>query len=111
MGPDATGPDFPAKIVELLARPELTDLPDNPVGRIVHSLREVYRDYAEVSLPEIIDLTEARKTIADDALYVGLHELHRVDEHRILRYDLTLPMLLTVRYEGRPLRLWTMGKA
>lgn len=110
MGPDAIGPDFPAKIVELLARPELTDLPDNPVGRIVQSLREVYRDHAEVTLPEIIDLTGARKTIADDALYVGMHELHRVDENRILRYDLTLPLLLTVRYEGRPLRLWTMGK-
>ncbi len=39
-----------------------------------------------------------------------MHELHRVDENRILRYDLTLPLLLTVRYEGRPLRLWTMGK-
>ena len=27
-------------------------------------------------------------------------ELHRVDDRRILRYDLTLPLLLTVRYEG-----------
>ena len=30
---------------------------------------------------------------------------------RILRYDLTLPLLLTVRYEGRPLRIWATGKA
>ena len=29
----------------------------------------------------------------------------------ILRYDLTLPLLLNVRYEGRPLRLWAAGKA
>jgi len=109
--PDAIGPDFPARIVELLARPELTDLPDNPVGKVVESLREIYGGYQNLTLPEIIDLTEARKTVADDAVYVGLHELHYVDEHRILRYDLTLPLLLTVRYEGRPLRLWTVGKA
>ena len=38
-------------------------------------------------------------------------ELHRVDDRRILRYDLTLPLLLTVRYEGQPLRIWTAGKA
>ncbi len=31
--------------------------------------------------------------------------------NRILRYDLTLPLLLTVRYEGQPLRIWTAGKA
>ena len=30
---------------------------------------------------------------------------------RILRYDLTLPLLLTVRYEGQPLRAWSAGKA
>jgi phenylalanyl-tRNA synthetase alpha chain len=33
-----------------------------------------------------------------------------VDERRILRYDLTLPLLLTARYEGQPLRLWSAGK-
>jgi len=38
-------------------------------------------------------------------------ELHRIDEGRILRYDLTLPILLTVRYAGQPLRLWASGKA
>lgn len=108
---DAIGRDFPARIVELLARPELTDLPENPVGKIVESLREIYGSHERLTLPEIVDLTEARQTIADDAMYVGVHELHHVDEHRILRYDLTLPLLLTVRYEGRPLRLWAVGKA
>ena len=38
-------------------------------------------------------------------------ELHRVDDRRILRYDLTLPLLLTVRYDGQPLRIWAAGKA
>jgi RNA polymerase sigma-70 factor (ECF subfamily) len=111
MAANAIRPDLPARIVELLARPQLTELPENPVGKIVESLRGVYGGYDDVSLPEIVNLTEARKTIADDAIYLGLHELHRVDEHRILRYDLTLPLLLTVRFDGRPLRIWTTGKA
>ena len=40
------------------------------------------------------------------ALYVDPVELHHIDACRILRYDLTLPLLLTVRYEGQPLRIW-----
>ena len=110
MKPDAIRQDFPAKIVELLATPELTALPENPVGQVVQSLRQIYGSYDEVELPEIIDLSAAH-AIADQAIYVGVHELHRVDAKRILRYDLTLPLLMTVRYEGRPLRIWTVGKA
>jgi RNA polymerase sigma-70 factor (ECF subfamily) len=108
--PENIRPDFPSKVVELLARPQLTDLPENPVGRILELLRTVYGDFDEQSLPEIVDLAEARKTIGDDALYLDPLELHRVDESRILRYDLTLPLLLTARYEGQPLRIWTAGK-
>jgi hypothetical protein len=103
--------DLPARIVELLARPRLNDLPENPVGRVVDDLRSVFPDLTEIALPEVIDLAEARKTVADDAMYVDPLELHRVDERRILRYDLTLPLLLSVRSEGKPLRLWAAGKA
>jgi hypothetical protein len=102
--------DFPAKIVELLARPELGDLPENPVGQVVERLRGVYADFTDQPLPEIVDFAEARKTIGDVALYIDPGELHRVDDGRILRYDLTLPLLLGVRYEGKPLRVWTSGK-
>jgi RNA polymerase sigma-70 factor, ECF subfamily len=109
--PDAIRPDFPAKVVELLARPKLTDLPENPVGNILELLRTVYADFHDVDLPEIIDFVEARKTIGDDALYVDAGELHRLDDRRILRYDLTLPLLLSVRYEGQPLRILAAGKA
>jgi RNA polymerase sigma factor (sigma-70 family) len=110
IGPGAIEADLPARVVELLARPQLTEFPENPVGKIIDTLRPVYREFDDVSLPEIVNLTEARKSIADDALYIVNDELHRVDEHRILRYDLTLPLLLTVRYEGRPVRIWTSGK-
>ena len=111
ISPDEIRPDFPAKVVELLARPQLTALPENPVGRVLEQLRSVFTGYTEIALPEIVDFTSARRTIGDDALYVDASELHRLDANRILRYDLTLPLLLTVRYEGKPLRLWASGKA
>jgi RNA polymerase sigma-70 factor (ECF subfamily) len=107
--PEEIRSDFPGKIVELLARPRLTDLPESPVGRILELLRTVYVGFDEIELPEIIDFTDAMQHVGD-ALYVGQEELHRVDERRILRYDLTLPLLLTARYEGQPLRLWSAGK-
>jgi RNA polymerase sigma factor (sigma-70 family) len=109
--PEDLRTDFPAKVVELLTRPKLTDLPENPVGRILELLRGVYADFAEVDLPDVIDLSEARETIGGDALYLDPMELQRIDDHRILRYDLTLPLLMTLRFQGQPLRIWAAGKA
>jgi len=109
--PDDLASDLPARVVELLARPQLTDLPENPVGRVRELLRSVYPEFSEVTLPEVIDLGDARASIAGDAMYIDPVELHRVDSGRILRYDLTLPLLLTVRYTGEPLRVWVSGKA
>ena len=103
--------DLPAKVVELLARPRLTDLPENPVGKMLETIRSVFPEFVEQPLPEFVDLEGARKTIGNDALYIDPLELHRLDDGRILRYDLTLPLLLTARYEGAPLRLWAAGKA
>jgi RNA polymerase sigma factor (sigma-70 family) len=102
--------DFPTQIVELLARPALIDLPENPVGHLAAMLRESFADFRDVTLPELFDLEQARETIANEAIYVDATELHRVDDRRILRYDLTLPLLLTVRYEGTPLKIWASGK-
>jgi len=108
--PDEMKADMPAKVVELLARPRLTDLPENPVGRMFDLLRSAYPEFVEQGIPEVIDLEAARQTIANDAMYIDPVELHRVDQSRILRYDLTLPLLLTVRYEGTPLQIWAAGK-
>jgi RNA polymerase sigma-70 factor (ECF subfamily) len=102
--------DLPARVADLLARPRLTDLPENPVGRVLDDLRAVYADFDEIELPEVIDFATAVETVGQ-AVYVDHAELHRVDDRRILRYDLTLPLLLTARFEGRPLRLWAAGKA
>jgi RNA polymerase sigma-70 factor (ECF subfamily) len=108
--PEDIRPDFPATIVELLARPELGDIPENPVGQVVDRLRTVYADFTECELPEIVDFAEARKSIGDVMLYIDPGELHRVDDRRILRYDLTLPLFLALKYEGKPLRVWASGK-
>jgi RNA polymerase sigma factor (sigma-70 family) len=109
--PEDLTSDLPAKVVELLARPQLTDLPENPVGRVRELLRSVYPDFVDTALPEVIELPEAEHSIAREAMYIEPNELHRVGHGRILRYDLTLPLLLTIRYTGRPLRIWTSGKA
>lgn len=108
--PDDLRSDFPAKVVELLTRPKLTDLPEHPVGRILELLRGVYADFSEVELPDIVDSAKANETIGGAALYLNPQEVHRVDERRILRYDLTLPILMTVRFEGETLRIWAAGK-
>jgi len=108
--PEDLSPDFPAEIIELLARPKLTDLPDNPVGRILEMLRGVYADFTDVDPPEVLDLAEANRTIGIDALYLSPLELHRIDDHRILRYDLTLPLLMHLHLQGPQIRVWAAGK-
>ena len=109
VNPESAAADLPGKIVELLASPRLTDIPENPVGRILGELRAVYPEFAEQPLPEIVDIAEA-KELTEETMYVQPFELHHIDADRILRYDLTLPLLLTVRYDGRPVRVWSTGK-
>ena len=110
IGQDDIPGDLPERIAELLARPQLTVLPENPVGKILELLRGVYAGFADVQLPEVVDWREAERTIAADAVYIERHELQRIDEGRILRYDLTLPLLMHVRFDGDPLRLFSSGK-
>ena len=102
--------DLPARIVELLSRPQLTNLPENPVGQVTQILRQVFSQFVPAELPEFIDFTAARASVTSDAIYVDEAELHHVDDRRILRYDMTLPLLMTKRYEGQPMNLWIEGK-
>ena len=53
--------DMPAKIVELLARPQLTDLPENPVAIVLEAVRSIYRGFEDHELPEIVDWSEAER--------------------------------------------------
>jgi RNA polymerase sigma factor (sigma-70 family) len=109
--PGEIAADFSDKVIELLARPMLTDLPENPVGSVLEILRSVFVGHRDVELPEIVDFAAARNGIGDEALYVEASELHRLDDRRILRYDLTLPLLMNVRFDGAPVRILTAGKA
>ena len=102
--------DLPGSIVDLLARPRLVDLPENPVGMTVAELLAAFPGFRTVDLPEVVDLDEATKQLGGDAVYVDPSKLHRLDESRILRYDLTLPLLTGMRWEGQPLRLAAAGK-
>ena len=102
--------DLPARIVELLSRPQLTNLPENPVGQVVQILREVFSGFESAELPEFVDYAAARESVTSDAIYVEASELHHVDDRRILRYDMTLPLLMTRRYQGQPMNLWIEGK-
>ena len=102
--------DLPGRIVELLSRPRLTNLPENPVGQVTQILRAVFSQFVPAELPEFIDFAAAREAATSDAIYVEESELHHVDDRRILRYDMTLPLLMTKRYEGTPMNLWIEGK-
>jgi len=102
--------ELPAKVVDLLARPKLTDFPENPVGKTLELLRSVYDDFTELEVPEIFSILDAERIIGKDGFYVQPHEIHHIDEDRVLRYDLTIPALLTVKYENKPVHAWSAGK-
>jgi RNA polymerase sigma-70 factor (ECF subfamily) len=102
--------DLPEAIVELLARPRLVDMPENPVGACKAKLSEAFRGFGAVDLPEEIDLAVAQRALGGDAVYIERDTLQRIAGERVLRYDLTLPLLLSVRFEGTPMRLRAAGK-
>jgi len=102
--------DLPASITELLARPRLVDLPENPVGAVTALLRGAFHGFSELQLPEELDLALAQERLGGDAVYVDRDKLHRIAGEHVLRYDLTLPLLLDVRWAGSPQRLVASGK-
>ena len=108
---DQTVPgDLPARILELLARPRLVDLPDNPVGATLSVLLDAFTGFAPLELPEEVDLQAALTRLGGDAVYIDRSELQRIDGDRVLRYDLTLPLLLNVQWNGTPQRRMATGK-
>ena len=106
-----TPPELPANIIELLARPRLVHLPENPVGAVSSLLRDAFSGFSEIDLPEELDLALAQQRLGGDAVYIDRPKLQRIDGERVLRYDLTLPLLLTVTWTGTPQRLSAAGKA
>ena len=88
---------LPEKIVELLSRPNLTALPDNPVGAIWSEFQTAFTGFDEVELPERLEREALAELFGDadpEALRCYLGSLERQDW---LRSDLTKPMLLAAR--------------
>ena len=55
-----TPAELPGKIVELLARPRLVDIPENPVAVVANLLRGAFPGYSPIELPEELDLALVR---------------------------------------------------
>ncbi|MGD0676240.1 MAG: sigma-70 family RNA polymerase sigma factor [Polyangiaceae bacterium] len=103
--------NLPEHIVELLARPRLAELPDNPVAATLAALRGAFPGFAVIDdLPEVVNLERAKHELGGDAVYIERSHLQRIEGETVLRYDLTLPLLLQVRWAGRGLRLTAAGK-
>jgi RNA polymerase sigma factor (sigma-70 family) len=107
--PDLRG--MPAKVIELLAKPRLLNLPDNPVARVWELVKPYFPGYTEVDLPEMLEDEVVRRELGIPQSAVAPHDItHRVDDRRFLRADLTNPMLLAAKASPRPHRLMAAGK-
>jgi RNA polymerase sigma-70 factor, ECF subfamily len=104
---EAASADLPAKIIELLSRPLLTDLPENPVGAIWDAVRASHDDHEEVDLVETLDLSAIESAIGAEGMAHLPDDMHRVNDRRVLRWDTSIPMLLAAA--GRPADIKLMG--
>lgn len=89
---------LPDRIVALLSRPILANLPENPVGAVWETIRGTLAGMEVIELPEVLEIAEIEEVFGDTA--ANRSGVHRVGEGRILRFDQTMPMLLAAR--GRP---------
>ncbi len=93
---DKPGAGMPERIIRLLSKPILTDLPENPVGAVWEIVKQTHPGHTEVQLAETFDAGELKSVVGEKASLVPSFA-HRVDDRRILRWDLTAPMLLKSR--------------
>lgn len=103
--------DLPQRIVELLSKPNLTALPENPVGAIWEEFRREFEGFSEVELPEKIDPDEIRRILQDGSGAPVEDYLAGVSRQQWLRRELTAPMLMAAAKErGASPRLIATGK-
>ncbi|MDX2053002.1 MAG: sigma factor [Polyangiaceae bacterium] len=102
--------DLPTSIIELLARPRLSDIAGNPVALTLAAINEAFPGFTRVEVPEDLDLDATEKALGGDAVYIERSALQRISGEHVLRYDLTLPLLTTIKLNGSPQRLWASGK-
>ena len=85
------------RIVELLARPILTELPENPVGVVWQALQAALPDYEVVSLPDQVDVNRLADIFGVTAAQAIPYASFAADQpDHIIRADLTGPLLVSL---------------
>jgi RNA polymerase sigma factor (sigma-70 family) len=103
--------ELPQRIIELLSKPNLTAIPENPVGAIWEEFQQAYADFTCVDLPEEIDADAVRRILGDASDSAVEDYLADAARQQWLRRELTVPMLLAAAPSEAPQRLITTGKA
>ena len=86
--------DLPERIVELLSKPNLTALPENPVGAVWEAFKRQYDGFTEVELAEKIDPDKVREIFADVGNGSLEEYLTAASRQQWLRRELTVPMVV-----------------
>jgi RNA polymerase sigma-70 factor (ECF subfamily) len=102
--------NLPQRIVELLAKPKLIDLQENPVGHILEMLKAHYLDYRATEIPEIVATDEAERIVGSKLQGIPQDYIHTVDDGHFLRFDTTLPLLIASKGIGAPARVSAAGQ-
>ena len=102
--------DLPERIVELLSKPNLTALPENPVGAVWEAFKRQYDSFTEVDLAEKIDPAKVRESFADAGNGSLEEYLTAAGRQQWLRRELTVPMVMEAVGREVPVRLIATGK-
>ena len=100
--------ELPQRIVELLSKPNLTAMPENPVGALWEAFRSQYHGFTEVDLPERIAPERVTSILGDDPQ--ATEYVAAVGRQQGLRRELTAPMLMAAAGRQAPTRLLATGK-
>lgn len=101
---------LPDKIVQLLATPTLTDLPENPVGAVWSAVRRSLPDYELVELPEFVSLDQVAAVVGAERMQHQEYHCHQLTGGRILRSDTSMPMLVDTATTPGPCKRIAAGK-
>lgn len=101
---------LPDKVLQLLATPTLTDLPENPVGAIWTAVQRSLPDYQLVELPEFVALDQVAEVVGAERMRHQEYQCHVVAGDRILRSDTSMPMLVDTATHPQPCQRLAAGK-
>jgi len=102
--------DLPERIVELLSKPNLTALPENPVGAVWEAFKRQFDGFTEVELEQKIDPDKVREIFADAGNGSLEEYLTAASRQQWLRRELTMPMVMEAVGREAPMRLIATGK-